>query len=392
MRIDPVHAQCHILPRGQPRHQRRGLEHHRPVRPGAGNFLIVENNATAGNLVEPRHHGQDRRLAAARMADQRDELAPVHVEGEILQHRQRALRGRVHFLRFEDLHELPVDRRRSRIAIGLGQPPARGINRRHIRCVAAVVSGRLGAGAHLDQIVGHLRPQRDEVRVLVDCRAVARTRQIDLEGRAQCRLGAGVERNDPVRQQDRLIHVIGDEDHRLLVFFPDGFDLVLQLGTGQGVECRQGLIEQQHVRVHRQGARHRHALPHAAGQFRRQPVRCMGQAHKLHIFLRAGGARVLALLAEHRIDSETDILRHCQPRHQRIGLEHKPPVRTGPVNGLALHGHRSFIRHDKACDGGDQRGLAASGKPDNRNKLSLFHLKVDAGEDLRMLIAVAIGF
>ena len=39
-----------------------------------------------------------------------------------------------------------------------------------------------------------------------------------------------------------------------------------QLGAGQGIECRKRLIEKKKLRLHGQGAGHRNALAHSAGQ------------------------------------------------------------------------------------------------------------------------------
>ena len=57
----------------------------------------------------------------------------------------------------------------------------------------------------------------------------------------------------------------------------------LQLGARERVERRQRLVEQQHLRVHGERARHRHALAHAAGQFRRLAVAGVRQADHLDV-------------------------------------------------------------------------------------------------------------
>ena len=50
----------------------------------------------------------------------------------------------------------------------------------------------------------------------------------------------------------------------LWVFLYDGQQLVLQLGTGQRVQCAKGLVEQQHLWLHRQRPCNTDALLHTA--------------------------------------------------------------------------------------------------------------------------------
>ena len=72
---------------GQVREQRVALEHHvdrPPVRRHAGEVLAVKRHAPAVGRLEPRKHAQQRGLAAARRAEQREELALEYVEREVL--------------------------------------------------------------------------------------------------------------------------------------------------------------------------------------------------------------------------------------------------------------------------------------------------------------------
>ena len=75
-------------------------------------------------------------------------------------------------------------------------------------------------------------------------------------------------------------------DAELALHLADG---AAQLLADLGVERAEGLIEQQHLGLVRQGARHRDALLLAAGQLRRQPVVHALERHQSQQL--AGGAR-----------------------------------------------------------------------------------------------------
>ena len=87
VRIDALDAERDVLPRGQPRQQVRRLEHHAAIGPGGRHLAAVEHDAAVGDIGQPGAHRQHRRLAAAGVADQRDELAALDVEVEILRPR-----------------------------------------------------------------------------------------------------------------------------------------------------------------------------------------------------------------------------------------------------------------------------------------------------------------
>ena len=72
-----AHRQLDVAPHGEPREQRRVLEHQR--RPAGGGDLA------GGRFVESGDEVEDRRLAAARCADETDELALAHREVDVVQ-------------------------------------------------------------------------------------------------------------------------------------------------------------------------------------------------------------------------------------------------------------------------------------------------------------------
>jgi light-independent protochlorophyllide reductase subunit B len=92
--LRPRHArhlqpETHVLRHRQVGEQRIGLEHHADlalVGTQAGNLAPVDADRPGIGPLEPRDHAQHGRLAAARGAQQRDELALLDPEGEILDH------------------------------------------------------------------------------------------------------------------------------------------------------------------------------------------------------------------------------------------------------------------------------------------------------------------
>ena len=60
----------------------------------------------------------------------------------------------------------------------------------------------------------------------------------------------------------------------------DAGDLFLQSATRQGIERAERFVQQQHLRLHRQGARDGNALAHTAGKLRRQLVGRVVQPHE----------------------------------------------------------------------------------------------------------------
>jgi hypothetical protein len=81
---------------GRDRHvrvQRVRLEHHRDVaigRPGVSDVLAAEFDAAAARLLEPGDDVHQRALAAARRADQHQELAVGQVDVDLVQHARAA--------------------------------------------------------------------------------------------------------------------------------------------------------------------------------------------------------------------------------------------------------------------------------------------------------------
>ena len=101
----------------------------------------------------------------------------------------------------------------------------------------------------------------------------------------------------------------------------------------------------------------------------------MGQPHHGDILRHKCRAVCLGPAFVHRVHRQAHIARHRQPRHQRIGLKHQPPLRPRPGNGRALESNGAFFRRGQTRHQIDQRGFPRARKPKDRQKLALRHIK-----------------
>ena len=82
-------AEGHVLAHVHMRIERIGLEHHRDFALGGRERVdepVADENVAGGRRVEPGDHPQKRRFAAARGADQHDELAVLDRKVDVAQH------------------------------------------------------------------------------------------------------------------------------------------------------------------------------------------------------------------------------------------------------------------------------------------------------------------
>ena len=87
-----------------------------------------------------------------------------------------------------------------------------------------------------------------------------------------------------------LVHVVGDEDDGLVQLLLKPQQLVLKLGTGDGVQGAEGLVHEDDLRVHSEGTSHANALLLAAGQLGGVAVQILIwiHTHQIHQLQRAG--------------------------------------------------------------------------------------------------------
>ena len=83
---DLGHGEVDVLVDRQPGQQAVVLEHHGAVGSGAVDLLVLEQHGAGRDLGQPGDQVEQRRLAAAGMADDRDEFALVDGQLDVLEH------------------------------------------------------------------------------------------------------------------------------------------------------------------------------------------------------------------------------------------------------------------------------------------------------------------
>ena len=161
---------------------------------------------------------------------------------------------------------------------------------------------------------------------------------------------------------------MGHEQHRGAGFLADAQQQVVHLQPGQLVERAERLVHQQQVRLMDEGAAQGDALLHAAGELMRPGV---VEGRKTDQRQELAGARPRRLVvAPEDLHREQHIVDHRAPRHQARRLKHEAVVaeRTGDLT--PADGHRARGLGDQPGDDAQQRGLAAAGRPEQRNQLT----------------------
>ena len=103
--VDLFDAEHDVLEGGEPGQEAGGLEDNAAVGAGAGDFLAGEHDAATRYVSEAGDHGEDRGLAAARVADEGDELALLDTQVEVLDDDRLALGRGVDFAELGNFEE-----------------------------------------------------------------------------------------------------------------------------------------------------------------------------------------------------------------------------------------------------------------------------------------------
>ena len=142
---------------------------------------------------------------------------------------------------------------------------------------------------------------------------------------------------DHVGQADRLLEVVGDQQHADAFAF-DQLDHVLDdAGAHDGVERGERLVHQQELRFHRQHLRERDALALPAAEVARKAIAETGEAEPPEPLV---GLRPAPRRAPRReVETERDVVTRGLPRQQRVVLEQhadlgaRTPVSIVPASG-----------------------------------------------------------
>ena len=211
-----------------------------------------------------------------------------------------------------------------------------------------------------------MQAAQDLAAVLEKVLRAARSRagELDIE-RAGDAAGAWGHDDDLVREINGLVHVVRYHDGGHAGLLPDAQDLILHIHSGEGVECAERLVEQQHLGPADKGACERGALAHAARKLMRIGVLKALEADHFDELIDA----VLFLLVDAAgAQAEGDIVVDRQPREQRVLLEHEAAVGAGSGDGHAVERQLALVHRDEAGDQTQERRFAAAGRADERHE------------------------
>ncbi len=196
--------------------------------------------------------------------------------------------------------------------------------------------------------VEQVMPVGQEARIFPGAELMPRPRQVDLHDVADP-AGPAFHGNHPVAEIDRLLQIMGDENHGGAALRRQPRHLVLQVLPGHGVERAERLVHQQHVRLLGQAAGDLQALLHAAGQLQRKRIMPVAESD----LLQQPGDDGRTLRPRHSacLKRQRHIVRHRAPWQQRaaIILEHHSEL-------LMRFGHRRAVEGDLAFGGPQQAG------------------------------------
>ena len=205
----------------------------------------------------------------------------------------------------------------------------------------------------------------------------------DLLGAAFLDDAATLQEQHPRADVARELHLVRDDDHRPAL--PGQFaDDAEHLRLARRVEGGSGLVEQDHLRVHRQGAGDGHALPLTAGKAVRHRMQHLAQTdhpeqfHSLFLGFRAG----------HLPDpdrAEHHVLQHVQVREHVHLLEHHPDlgahgaqVRPACEDILPVHVYVAGVGLLEPVQAAQEGALSAAGRADQGDDVALADRAVDS--------------
>ncbi len=150
------------------------------------------------------------------------------------------------------------------------------------------------------------------------------------------------------------------------------------MGAGKGIQGSEGLVQQQHLGLHGQGAGDAHALLHAAGNLVGALVQCMIHVHQLQVvaYPLVHFAATLAA-AKHLFHGQLHVLVGGEPGQQGMVLEHHRAVRSRLVHFPAVEDHPTTCCLVQAGDDVQDRGLAATRMTDEGDEFALGDLQAD---------------
>ncbi|MHC2561173.1 hypothetical protein ACVIVD_003167 [Bradyrhizobium liaoningense] len=216
----------------------------------------------------------------------------------------------------------------------------------------------------------------------------ARMRQVHIDFGLDA-AGTRTHDDDAAAEEDRFLDVVGHEQHRLLVALPDPEQHFLHQGAGLVVQCAEGLVEQEDLRIIGERTCDGRALLHAAGELLWPMVLEARQSDLAD----EGIGDLVPLVLRHAAlaQAEGNVFAHRQPWEQRVGLEHHAAIGARPRHLAPVERDASAGRAVEAGDDAQQRGLAATGGTEDGDEVVVADDEVGRFQRPGRCVAVARG-
>src|SRR5581483_2676440 len=207
---------------------------------------------------------------------------------------------------------------------------------------------------------------------------LAGARQIDLE-RILNTSGPRAENDNPVRQVNRLVDLVRDEEHRLLRLAPDTEQLQLHDLASLRVERRKRLVHDQNLGVDRQGPGEIAALLHATGELVRIVILEPREAHELDELERALLV-FLSVSTAAAFEAKEHVLQHRAPGQKAGVLEDHRAVHTGAFDLFSVEDYFAAGGLKQPVGDIDEGRFAAARRADDRDEFALVDRQIDVFE------------
>ena len=213
-------------------------------------------------------------------------------------------------------------------------------------------------------------------------------RSYSSSGRPHLEQAAQVHHADAIGQRERFFLVVRDQhggDLQLALHLANG---AAKLFANLRVQRAEGLVEQQHFGLVREGASDGHALLLAAGELGRQTIVHAFQRDQAQQFL-ATLAAVVGAHAPHP-QRELDVLADGHVAEQRVVLEHEADAaltRRDVRDVVAVQRDAAVIDARQPGNRAQQGALAAAAGAEQHEELALADFQRDVVDDRQVLIS-----
>lgn len=210
----------------------------------------------------------------------------------------------------------------------------------------------------------------------------------DLLCRAELQELALAHHGDGVGQNERLLLIVCDEDHRGAELALQALELPAHPHAQRRVEVRERLVKQAELWLDDERAGECHALLLAARELADARVLALGKANETQV----PAALFLCLRAGIAVEFEPvgHVLQHAHVREQTVGLEdsrNRPLLGRERGDVMPVEEHSAAVGLEKAADHVERGRLAAARRAENAQKSALFQAE---GEVMHGVFAVKL--